>query len=139
MKDEIRPGMYWWVRDKDETGMSGCGAVAQVAVFVDGSACLRWMKSSNAAKVSSTVFYDSVDDLIFVHGHGERRTGRLVDFIQPGDLVFVSSMEGFGGLAEVIEVRHDLACWVQWADKKCPGNTQAPLWCWPHEIRKRKP
>lgn len=73
----MSPGLYWWVRDADETGMSGAGRVAQVAVFEDGSAVLRWIKDRNTAGVQSTVFYESVRDLVHVHGHGERRTGHL--------------------------------------------------------------
>lgn len=71
------PGLYWWVRDEDETGMSGTGAVAQVAVFEDGTAVLRWLAGRNAAKVGSTVTYASVGDLLWVHGHGLAQTGRL--------------------------------------------------------------
>lgn len=71
------PGLFWWVRDTDETGMSGVGRVAQVAVFEDRSVSLRWLKTRNTAGVGSTVFYDSIADLVHVHGHGERRTGHL--------------------------------------------------------------
>ena len=73
----IAPGLYWWCRDEDETGMSGEGKVAQIAVFEDNSAVLRWLSSRNAAKVSSTVVYESIDDLLHVHGHGDKRTGHL--------------------------------------------------------------
>lgn len=76
-KSEPGPGLYWWVRDADETGMSGSGRVAQVAVFEDGSAALRWLKARNTAAVQSTVFYESVRDLVHVHGHGEKRTGHM--------------------------------------------------------------
>jgi hypothetical protein len=71
------PGLYWWVRTADETGMSGSGRVGQVAVFEDGSAVLRWLKARNSAGVQSTVFYESIRDLVHVHGHGDRRTGHL--------------------------------------------------------------
>lgn len=71
------PGLFWWMRDTDETGMSGAGRVAQVAVFEDGSAVLRWLKARNSAGVGSTVLYDSIRELVHVHGHGEKRTGHL--------------------------------------------------------------
>lgn len=70
-------GLYWWCRDKDETGMSGTGRVAQVAIFRDGCACLRWLKDMNSAGVSSTVSYDTIGDLLWVHGHGLAQTGHL--------------------------------------------------------------
>lgn len=73
----VAPGLYWWVRDVDETGMSGPGRVAQVAVFEDGSAVLRWLAHRNTSGVGSSVFYDRLHDLMFIHGHGARRTGRL--------------------------------------------------------------
>lgn len=73
----IGPGLYWWVRSTDESGMTGTGHVAQVAVFEDGSAALRWIKSRNAAGVQSTVIYESLEDLVHVHGHGEKKTGHL--------------------------------------------------------------
>jgi len=75
--DGSEPGLYWWVRHVDETGMSGAGRVAQVAVFEDGSAVLRWLAERNAAGVASTVVYASVRELVYVHGHGERKTGHL--------------------------------------------------------------
>ena len=71
------PGLFWWIRETDETGMSGAGKVAQVAVFEDGTAVLRWLKARNSAGTSSTVFYDSLKYLVHVHGHGEKRTRRL--------------------------------------------------------------
>lgn len=74
---KIKPGLYWWVRDVDETGMSGTGRVAQVAVFEDGSAVLRWLKARNSAGVASTVLYETVEQLVHVHGHGGRKTGHL--------------------------------------------------------------
>lgn len=73
----VTPGLYWWSRHVDEVGMSGTGRVAQVAVFEDGSAVLRWLKDRNAAGVASSVFYDSIEDLMHVHGHGAKRTGKL--------------------------------------------------------------
>lgn len=84
------PGLYWWVRHVDETGISGRGAVAQVAVFEDGSAVMRWLAGRNAAGVGSTVVYASVDDLVRIHGHGDRHTGHLVPvpgFSPPGPLL----------------------------------------------------
>lgn len=68
-------GLYWWVRDIDETGMSGKGRVAQVAIFEDGNCVLRWLKSRNSA--GATTFYETWQDMVHVHGHGEKKTGHL--------------------------------------------------------------
>lgn len=81
-----RPGIYWWVRDIDETGMSGLGHVAQVAVFEDGTAVLRWLKVRNSAGVASTVLYETVEQLVHVHGHGDKKTGHLEPAFNVGEL-----------------------------------------------------
>lgn len=83
----MTPGLYWWVRHVDETGISGRGAVAQVAVFEDGSAAMRWLAGRNAAGVGSTVIYASVDDLVRIHGHGDKRTGHLELVVPPAATV----------------------------------------------------
>lgn len=100
-----RPGLYWWVRDKDDTGMSGVGRVAQVAVFEDGVSVLRWLSSRNAAGVASTVIYETVEQLVHVHGHGEGKTGHLEPAFRVGDVLFWNCIEGFGGVAHVAEER----------------------------------
>ena len=51
-------------RDEDVSGMSGTGLVAEGVVFSDGTAVLRW-----TVEYKSTCVYDSVDDLIAIHGH----------------------------------------------------------------------
>lgn len=102
----IKPGLYWWVRDIDETGMSGTGPVAQVAIFEDGCAVMRWIKDRNSALVASTVFYETVEHLVHVHGHGRKKTGHLEPVYCIGDVVIWNCMEGFGGVAEVIDVRN---------------------------------
>lgn len=124
-----KPGLYWWLRSVDETGMSGKGFVAQVAVFEDSSAVMRWIKSRNAAGVQSSVFYESVSDLIHVHGHGKKEVGILVPVLFPGMVIRIHSMEGFGGLAEVI-LQEPQRVRVKPLDDHQPGD----YWAWNHEI-----
>lgn len=107
---ETKPGLYWWVRDVDETGMSGTGPVAQVAVFEDGFAVLRWIKDRNSAGVASTVLYETVDQLVHVHGHGAKKTGHLEPAHAIGEVVVWNCVEGFGGVAEVLAVRNIEPC-----------------------------
>ncbi len=52
-------------RDEDVSGISGIGIVAYGVEFPDGSVVLRW-----DTKVRSTVFYDSLDDVVAITGHG---------------------------------------------------------------------
>jgi hypothetical protein len=62
------------VRDVDETGVSGTGVVAYGCSFPDGTCVLRW-----DTKVNSTVFYQSIDDLIAIHGHNGATRVHWVD------------------------------------------------------------
>lgn len=54
-------------RDEDVSGVSGTGVVAYGAEFPDGTIVLRW-----DTQIRSTVFYDNVDDLLAIVGHGGR-------------------------------------------------------------------
>lgn len=52
-------------RKIDCSGVSGTGDVANGVIFDDGSVVIKW----NSAH-SSLGVYDSVEDLLFVHSHG---------------------------------------------------------------------
>jgi len=65
---------YFLCRREDVSGTSGTGHVAQVAEFDDGTAVVRWIASMNAVGVASTTVFNSVDDLLKVHGH-DGKTG----------------------------------------------------------------
>jgi hypothetical protein len=52
-------------RDRDATGISGTGIVAQGAQFDDGTCVLRWLSEHR-----STAVYASADDVELIHGHG---------------------------------------------------------------------
>lgn len=52
-------------RTVDETGISGTGLVAEGAEFGDGRCVIRW-----TVDVNSTAVYDSLDDVVKIHGHG---------------------------------------------------------------------
>lgn len=52
-------------RIRDETGVSGTGIVAEGVEFSDGRCAMRWMTPTR-----STTVFDSIDELLTVHGHG---------------------------------------------------------------------
>jgi hypothetical protein len=56
-------------RREDESGVSGTGVVAEGAQFSDGRCVLHWLTA-----VSSIAIYDSIDDLVAIHGHGGKTT-----------------------------------------------------------------
>jgi hypothetical protein len=63
---------YYLYRTEDVSRTSGTGNVAQVAVFDDGAAVVRWIGGMNSSGISSTTVFDSIDDLIKIHGHQGR-------------------------------------------------------------------
>ena len=60
---------FYLQRNVDHSGNSGTGKVAQVFELENLGAILIWSGNSNPLNVSSIVIYNSVDDLIKVHGH----------------------------------------------------------------------
>lgn len=55
------------VRYEDVNGMSGTGHVAEGVQFFDGTCAMRWCVPG---KPVSTTIYNSVLDLVAIHGHG---------------------------------------------------------------------
>lgn len=51
-------------RDKDETGVSGTGKVAEGVVFSNGKCAMAWLTN-----VSSVAVYESIEDVEHIHGH----------------------------------------------------------------------
>lgn len=65
-KDERQLSMrrFLLVRERDITGVSGTGIVAEGAEFTSGLAVMRWLREPYAVGV-----FQSVTDLIAIHGH----------------------------------------------------------------------
>lgn len=61
-------------RGIDETGVSGEGTVAEGVIFADGTVALRWL-----TETASTALYDSIADVVTIHGHGGKTRVRLLD------------------------------------------------------------
>ena len=57
--------MFELHRAEDETGVSGTGLVAEGVQFGDRRAVIRWI-----SPYASTVVWDSIEDAMYVHGHG---------------------------------------------------------------------
>lgn len=53
------------IRSKDITGVSGTGVVADGVEFPSGSTVVAWR-----GEHSSTVIWASIEDAMYVHGHG---------------------------------------------------------------------
>jgi hypothetical protein len=58
------PRRFYLDRQEDATGISGTGKVAEGVEFSDGSCAVRWL-----TRVRSIVFYNSIADVDYIHGH----------------------------------------------------------------------
>lgn len=61
-------------RKEDFSGVSGTGNVAQGVEFDDGSVAMRWLTAT-----ASTAFYDSMPDVVAIHGHEGRTVPVFID------------------------------------------------------------
>lgn len=52
------------IRVVDHSGTSGTGRVCEGVQFTDGACVMRWLTNWR-----STCVYDSIEDLIAIHGH----------------------------------------------------------------------
>jgi hypothetical protein len=73
MTTSYPPGLYNMIRITDQTGVSGTGRVAQVAVFEDGSAVTRWMTGKDSFAV-----WASIEDLLDIHIRSHPDTTKLL-------------------------------------------------------------
>ena len=55
-------------RERDVTGCSGVGLVAECVVFSNGRCAVSFLPGK--AGISSVQVYDSLDDAVRLHGHG---------------------------------------------------------------------
>jgi hypothetical protein len=69
----MKPGLYDMVRTTDQTGVSGTGRIAQMAVFEDGSAVVRWLTGKD-----STVCWAKYQDALDVHINCHPDTTKLI-------------------------------------------------------------
>jgi hypothetical protein len=53
-------------REKDLSGISGTGIVAEGVEFTDGTVVIRWVAGDHR----STVVWDDIESVVFIHGHG---------------------------------------------------------------------
>jgi hypothetical protein len=81
----VLPRRFVLIRHIDYTGVSGIGVVAYGVTFADGQVVLRWCSNHPA-----TSMWNSMDDMLAVHGHGEATSVEWID-APHGDL------EGFPG------------------------------------------
>jgi hypothetical protein len=86
-------------REEDESGVSGVGIVAEGVVFHNGTVAMSWLTDP-----TSVAFYQSVADVIKIHGHGGKTQLRYTRGQAVHEL-----LEEIEQLSAEIAFRHDLA------------------------------
>jgi hypothetical protein len=67
------------IRERDVTGVSNTGVVAEGIVFTDGLSVLHWLREPCA-----TGIYQSIADIVAVHGHQGATQVAFIDTHDPG-------------------------------------------------------
>jgi hypothetical protein len=62
-----RPRVFKLVREEDETGISGTGAVAEGIEFSNGMCAMCWLTAMHSVAV-----YPNIRQLEAIHGHNSR-------------------------------------------------------------------
>lgn len=68
-----RPRLFELHRTADVSGVSGTGHVADGVLFPDGNCVVRWRSAHR-----STIVYDSIADVIAIHGHNGMTSVRFL-------------------------------------------------------------
>lgn len=77
---------FMLVRDRDPSGVSGTGVVAEGVEFSSGWVVVHWPSST-----PSTATYVSVDDVRRVHGHHGSTRVRWVDVVETTPVAYSAS------------------------------------------------
>lgn len=74
MSHEVLPLRFLLNRKIDDSGVSGTGIIAEGVLWFDGKVSLRWRDPH-----SSVAFWESLDDMLQVHGHNGHTVIKWVD------------------------------------------------------------
>ena len=74
LKKELGARRFFLTRHEDATGISGTGRIAEGVVFNAGHVGMVW-----TTNLSSAGFYQDLDVMLAIHGHGGRTTVEWAD------------------------------------------------------------
>src|SRR3954468_24191437 len=90
--------LFHLYRNEDQSGVSGTGPVVEGVEFTNGWCALRWVTNT-----SSMCFYQSIDEVRRVHGHGGKTELIVHDFEPLSKVPTGKSSERFELLIQIIE------------------------------------
>lgn len=76
----MRMRRFFFQRDEDVSGTSGTGIVVHGIQFSDGTVVVHWLGDR-----PSTVVWQSIEDAIYIHGHGGGTRLVWVDIEAPAE------------------------------------------------------
>ena len=87
--------IYRLLRAEDESGVSGEGHIAEIAVFSSGVAVMSWL-----TRPTSVGIYSSLDELSVIHGHGGKT---IVEEVQTEDIMTCARCHETALLGDICE------------------------------------
>jgi len=90
--------LFHFYRIQDQSGVSGTGAVVEGVQFTNGWCALRWITAK-----SSICFYQSIEDVKQIHGHGGNTEIVIHDLEPLARTTYIPNDKRFGILMEIIE------------------------------------
>lgn len=72
--NQPKPRRFQLIRDRDATGISGTGIVAEGIEFRDGTCVYKWTTTPSTMQRA-----DRIEDVEHIHGHSGATTVRWVD------------------------------------------------------------
>jgi hypothetical protein len=90
--------LFHFYRKEDHSGVSGTGPVVEGVQFTNGWCAIRWMSS-----MSSICFYQSIEEVQKIHGHGGKTEIVIHDFEPLRRRRAPDSNRRFEMLLEIIE------------------------------------
>jgi hypothetical protein len=104
--------LFHLYRSEDETGVSGTGPVVEGVQFTNGWCAIRWLSER-----STLCFYQSIEDVKVIHGHGGRTELIVHDFEAPNR----SAARGEGPFEVFLQAIEQLSAAVNLAEES--GST----------------
>ncbi len=98
VQGRLRVKLFHLYRIEDQSGVSGTGPVVEGVEFTNGWCALRWVTN-----MSSVCFYQSIEEVRRVHGHGGKTELIVHDFEPLSKAPVGKSNERFEILLEIIE------------------------------------
>jgi len=112
--------LFYFFRKEDLTGISGTGPVVEGVQFTNGWCAVRWLSAT-----SSICFYQNLEEVKLIHGHGERTEIIVQDLAPLSKKKPIHSGVSFEILMQLIEQASRLMVLAEDSTLKKPAFDQS--------------